>query len=182
MEEFRKEPATLTLIIINIVVFLMVEFTGLSQDTLHMLDWGAAYTPLIVEKGEVYRLFTSMFLHFGIEHLINNMLVLFVLGSRLERVIGKLRFIVIYLAGGMTGSVLSLVWDLRQGEYAVSIYVVIRNKGRLEDLSVRQILVTAVFSLYFGFASSGVDNAAHTGGLAAGFLLAVFCYHRRKKI
>ena len=187
MEEFRKEPATLTLIIINIVVFLMVEFTGLSQDTLHMLDWGAAYTPLIVEKGEVYRLFTSMFLHFGIEHLINNMLVLFV---------GKLRFIVIYLAGGMTGSVLSLVWDLRQGEYAVSagasgavfavmgamIYVVIRNKGRLEDLSVRQILVMAVFSLYFGFASSGVDNAAHTGGLAAGFLLAVFCYHRRKKI
>ena len=138
----------------------------------------------------------SMFLHFGIEHLINNMLVLFVLGSRLERVIGKLRFIVIYLAGGMTGSVLSLVWDLRQGEYAVSagasgavfavmgamIYVVIRNKGRLEDLSVRQILVMAVFSLYFGFASSGVDNAAHTGGLAAGFLLAVFCYHRRKKI
>mgnify|MGYP000458942413 CR=1 FL=1 len=162
LEEFRKEPATLTLIIINIVVFLMVEFTGLSQDTLHMLDWGAAYTPLIVEKGEVYRLFTSMFLHFGIEHLINNMLVLFVLGSRLERVIGKLRFIVIYLAGGMTGSVLSLVWDLRQGEYAVSagasgavfavmgamIYVVIRNKGRLEDLSVRQILVMAVFSLY----------------------------------
>ena len=137
-----------------------------------------------------------MFLHFGIEHLINNMLVLFVLGSRLERVIGKLRFIVIYLAGGMTGSVLSLVWDLRQGEYAVSagasgavfavmgamIYVVIRNKGRLEDLSVRQILVMAVFSLYFGFASSGVDNAAHTGGLVAGFLLAVFCYHRRKKI
>ena len=106
MEEFRKEPATLTLIIINIVVFLMVEFTGLSQDTLHMLDWGAAYTPLIVEKGEVYRLFTSMFLHFGIEHLINNMLVLFVLGSRLERVIGKLRFIVIYLAGGMTGCLL----------------------------------------------------------------------------
>ena len=44
------------------------------------------------------------------------------------------------------------------------IYVVIRNKGRLEDLSVRQILVMAVFSLYFGFASSGVDNAAHTGG------------------
>lgn len=53
LEEFRKEPATLTLIIINIVVFLMVEFTGLSQDTLHMLDWGAAYTPLIVEKGSL---------------------------------------------------------------------------------------------------------------------------------
>lgn len=195
LEEFRKEPATIVLIIINIAVFLMVEFTGLSQDTLHMLDWGAAYAPLIVENGEFYRLFTSMFLHFGIEHLINNMLVLFVLGSRLERVIGKVRFMIVYLVGGMAGSVISLLVDLRQGEYAVSagasgavfavmgamIYVVIRNKGRLQDLSVRQILVLAAFSLYFGFASSGVDNAAHMGGLAAGFLLAIFCYHRRKR-
>ena len=195
MEELKKQPVTVFLILINILVFLAVELTGGSEDTMHMLQCGAGYTPAIIQ-GEYYRIFTSMFLHFGPQHLGNNMLVLFVLGSRLERVIGKLRFIVIYLAGGMTGSVLSLVWDLRQGEYAVSagasgavfavmgamIYVVIRNKGRLEDLSVRQILVMAVFSLYFGFASSGVDNAAHTGGLAAGFLLAVFCYHRRKKI
>ena len=195
MEELKKQPVTVSLILINILVFLAVELTGGSEDTMHMLQCGAGYTPAIIQ-GEYYRIFTSMFLHFGPQHLGNNMLVLFVLGSRLERVIGKLRFIVIYLAGGMTGSVLSLVWDLRQGEYAVSagasgavfavmgamIYVVIRNKGRLEDLSVRQILVMAVFSLYFGFASSGVDNAAHTGGLAAGFLLAVFCYHRRKKI
>lgn len=195
LEEFRKEPATLTLIIINIVVFLMVEFTGLSQDTLHMLDWGAAYTPLIVEKGEVYRLFTSMFLHFGIEHLINNMLVLFVLGSRLERVIGSLRFAVIYFLGGIAGNVVSLLYDLKQGEAAVSagasgavfavmggmILVVLCNKGRLEDLSMRQILVLAVFSLYFGFTSSGVDNAAHLGGFLAGFILAVIVYHPRRK-
>ena len=112
MEEFRKEPATLTLIIINIVVFLMVEFTGLSQDTLHLLDWGAAYTPLIVEKGEVYRLFTSMFLHFGIEHLINNMLVLFVLGSRLERRYdGKCTFSCL---GFETGGICSIGRSLRR--------------------------------------------------------------------
>ena len=190
-----RKKANLTIVIINIVVFIVLSIIGDTTDGQFMVNHGAAFTPYIL-AGDYYRLFTSMFLHFGIEHLINNMLVLFVLGSRLERVIGKLRFIVIYLAGGMTGSVLSLVWDLRQGEYAVSagasgavfavmgamIYVVIRNKGRLEDLSVRQILVMAVFSLYFGFASSGVDNAAHTGGLAAGFLLAIFCYHRRKKI
>ena len=44
------------------------------------------------------------------------------------------------------------------------IYVVIRNKGWLGDLSMRQVLVMAAFSLYFGFSSSGVDNAAHVGG------------------
>lgn len=196
MEEFRKEPATIILVVLNVLVFLAVEFTGFSQDTAHMLDWGAAYTPCIVEEGETYRIFTSMFLHFGIEHLINNMLVLFVLGSRLERVIGSLRFAVIYFLGGIAGNVVSLLYDLRQGEAAVSagasgavfavmggmILVVLCNKGRLEDLSMRQILVLAVFSLYFGFTSSGVDNAAHLGGFLAGFILAVIVYHPRRKI
>lgn len=195
MEEFRKEPATIILVVLNVLVFLAVEFTGFSQDTVHMLDWGAAYTPCIVEEGETYRIFTSMFLHFGIEHLINNMLVLFVLGSRLERVIGSLRFAVIYFLGGIAGNVVSLLYDLRQGEAAVSagasgavfavmggmILVVLCNKGRLEDLSMRQILVLAVFSLYFGFTSSGVDNAAHLGGFLAGFILAVIVYHPRRK-
>lgn len=195
MEEFRKEPATIILVVLNVLVFLAVEFTGFSQDTVHMLDWGAAYTPCIVEEGETYRIFTSMFLHFGIEHLINNMLVLFILGSRLERVIGSLRFAVIYFLGGIAGNVVSLLYDLRQGEAAVSagasgavfavmggmILVVLCNKGRLEDLSMRQILILAVFSLYFGFTSSGVDNAAHLGGFLAGFILAVIVYHPRRK-
>ena len=91
MEEIRKEPVTVALILINVLIFIAVELTGTSQDAWHVLNYGAAYTPYIVEKGEVYRLFTSMFLHFGIEHLVNNMLVLFVLGSRLEQVIGKIR-------------------------------------------------------------------------------------------
>ena len=84
MEELRKEPVTAGLILLNILVFLIVEFTGSSQNTMHMLDCGAAFTPMIIQGGEYYRLFTCMFLHFGIEHLLNNMLVLFVLGSRLE--------------------------------------------------------------------------------------------------
>lgn len=187
LEEIRKEPATMALILINVLVFIAVEFTGTSQDAWHVLEYGAAYTPYIIQNGEVYRLFTSMFLHFGIEHLVNNMLVLFVLGSRLERVIGKIRFLLIYLLGGIAGNVVSLLLELKTQEFSVSagasgavfavmgamIYIVIRNKGWLGDLSMRQILVMAAFSLYFGFTSSGVDNAAHIGGLLAGFVLAV---------
>lgn len=185
----------MVLILINVLVFIAVELTGTSQNAWHVLDYGAAYTPYIVQNGEVYRLFTSMFLHFGIEHLVNNMLVLFVLGSRLEQVIGKLRFLFIYLAGGIAGNIFSLILELRNQDFSVSagasgavfavmgamIYVVIRNKGWLGDLSMRQILVMAVFSLYFGFTSSGVDNAAHIGGMIAGFVLAVLIWHPRKK-
>lgn len=196
LEEFRKEPVTFLLILINVLVFLVSDLTGYSQDVMHMLDLGAAYTPLITEGGEVYRLFTSMFLHFGIAHLLNNMLVLFVLGSRLERAAGKIRFLVIYLLGGVAGNVISLLLELNSGDYSVSagasgavfavmgamIYIVVRNRGWLEDLSWRQIVVMALFSLYFGFASSGVDNAAHVGGLISGGILAVILYHPRRRI
>ena len=196
LEEFRKEPVTFILILINVLVFLVSDLTGYSQDVMHMLDLGAAYTPLITEGGEVYRLFTSMFLHFGIAHLLNNMLVLFVLGSRLERAAGKLSFLVIYLLGGVAGNVISLLLELDSGDYSVSagasgavfavmgamIYIVVRNRGWLEDLSWRQIVVMALFSLYFGFASSGVDNAAHVGGLISGCILAVILYHPRRRI
>lgn len=194
MEEVKKEPMTAVLMLINIVAFLLVEFTGGSQDTVHMLESGAAYTPLILADGQWYRLFTSMFLHFGMAHLANNMLVLFVLGQRLEPTIGRLKFLLIYLAGGLGGNLLSLYLDTRSGEYAVSagasgavfalmgamIYVLIQHKGRVKDLSARQILVMAAFSLYFGFASSGVDNAAHVGGMICGFAAALILYHPRK--
>ena len=196
MEELRKEPVTAGLILLNILVFLAVEFTGSSQNTMHMLDCGAAYTPMIVQGGEYYRLFTCMFLHFGIEHLLNNMLVLFVLGSRLERVIGKIKFLLIYLLGGVLGNIISLYLELHAQNFAVSagasgavfavmgamIYIAIRNKGRLGDLSMRQILIMAAFSLYFGFASTGVDNTAHVAGMVSGFLLAVLLYHPGRKI
>ena len=190
MEELKKAPVTVLLILANILVFTVVEFTGGSEDTMHMLQCGAAYTPAIMQ-GEYYRIFTSMFLHFGPQHLGNNMLVLFVLGSRLERTVGKLKYLLIYLLGGMGGNLLCLFLELDSADFAVSagasgavfammgamIYAVIRGRGHIEDLSARQVVIMAAFSLYFGFTSEGVDNAAHVGGLICGFLLAVLLYH-----
>ena len=194
MEEIKKEPVTVLLILLNTLIFLIVEFTGGSENGQHMLECGAAYAPLILEQGQWYRVFSSMFLHFGAPHLINNMLVLFVLGQRLEPAVGRLRFLLIYIAGGLGGNFISLCGDMRTGDYSVSagasgavfavmggmIYVIIRHRGRVADLTMKQMLIMAAFSLYFGFASEGVDNAAHAGGLLCGFLAAVIFYHPRK--
>ena len=142
MEELKKAPVTVLLILANILVFTAVEFTGGSEDTMHMLQCGAAYTPAIMQ-GEYYRIFTSMFLHFGPQHLGNNMLVLFVLGGRLERTVGKLKYLLIYLLGGMGGNLLCLFLELDSADFAVSagasgavfavmgamIYAVIRGRG-----------------------------------------------------
>lgn len=157
---------------------------------MHMLQCGAGYTPAIIQ-GEYYRIFTSMFLHFGPQHLGNNMLVLFVLGGRLERTVGKLKYLLIYLLGGMGGNLLCIFFELDSGDFAVSagasgavfavmgamIYAVIRGRGHIEDLSARQVVIMVAFSLYFGFTSEGVDNAAHVGGLICGFIMAVLLYH-----
>ena len=194
MEEIKKEPVTVLLILINTLNFLVVEFTGGSVNGQLMLECGAAYAPLILEQGQWYRMFSSMFLHFGAPHLINNMLVLFVLGQRLEPVTGKIKFFLIYIFGGLGGNMLSLFFDMYAGNTSLSagasgavfavmggmIYVIIRHRGRVADLTVRQMLIMAAFSLYFGFASEGVDNVAHIGGLLSGFLIAVILYHPRK--
>ena len=194
LEEIKKEPVTVLLILINTLIFLVVEFTGGSENGQHMLECGAAYAPLILGQGQWYRMFSSMFLHFGAPHLINNMLVLFVLGQRLEPVTGKIKFFLIYIFGGLGGNMLSLFFDMYAGNASLSagasgavfavmgsmIYVIIRHRGRVADLTVRQMLIMAAFSLYFGFASEGVDNVAHIGGLLSGFLIAVILYHPRK--
>ena len=87
----RKEvPVNTMIILINIVVFFLTELTGSSLDGKHLVQWGAAYTPLIQEGHEYYRFFTCMFLHFGLTHLGNNMLVLFFLGDCLERAVGTI--------------------------------------------------------------------------------------------
>lgn len=194
MEELKKFPMTALLLFVNVMAFLLVEITGGSMDTYHMIECGAAYTPLIVEQGEVYRIFTSMFLHFGMAHLANNMLLLFVMGQRLEPILGRGRFLLVYLLGGICGNVLSLFLDIQKNSFTVSagasgavfaligamIYVLLRHKGRVGELTVQQIIFMAVLSLYFGFTSSGVDNAAHVGGLAGGFAAAVLAYHPRR--
>src|SRR5699024_3481221 len=110
----------LCMVLLNILVFVVLEFWGNTEDPGFMLGHGASFVPLIVERGEYYRLFTSMFLHFGIEHLFNNMLVLIFLGDMLEKLAGKWRYLLIYLLGGLGGNLLSLAMELRSGEFAVS--------------------------------------------------------------
>ena len=106
-----KNSINLVIVVCNILVFLAVTLTGGTESSRHMMDCGAAYAPLI-ESGEYYRLFTSMFLHFGIQHLINNMLLLLFLGDYLERAVGKIRYLVIYLGGGLVGNLCSYLYEL----------------------------------------------------------------------
>ena len=73
------------LIALNVLFFLYLEITGSSEDAYFMYTKGAMFAPAVLEDGEYYRLLTAMFMHFGIRHIMNNMLVLFVIGDILDR-------------------------------------------------------------------------------------------------
>ena len=188
----RKAPCTAALIVVNVAVFIFLSFGGMTEDAYYMLQNGAMYLPLL-QQGEYYRMFTSIFLHFGFSHLVNNMLMLGVMGWQLELVIGRIKFLIIYFAAGLGGNVLSALAELRTGDYAVSagasgtifgiigalLYIAVRNHGQIGNVSGQGILIMVALTLYYGFTSSGVDNFAHIGGLAAGFVLAVLLYRER---
>lgn len=187
----RDSWVTYGLMAVNVLYFLFLSLMG---DTRYELDmmvrYGAMYEPLVLEEHEYYRLFTSCFMHFGIEHLVNNMLVLFVIGGKLERALGHVRYLIFYLLAGLLANLFSLFWHIHTQEFLVSagasgavfgvvgglMWAVIRNRGRLEDLSLQQLVIMLLLSVYLGLSEGGVDNAAHIGGVISGFLLAIPLY------
>lgn len=191
----RKQQCTVLLIVINVVVFFALSFQGMTENVMFMLDKGAMYVPYVLEYGEYYRMVTSVFLHFGFEHLINNMISLGFLGWQLEQEVGKIKFLLIYFISGIAGNVLSGVWELFTGDYAVSagasgavfgiigalLYIAIRNHGRIGDVFGRGLVFMVVLTLYHGFTSTGVDNLAHIGGFITGFVLGVLLYWKRRR-
>lgn len=190
VREFLRSRSTVNLLIvgINLLVFLVLEMLGDTENVEFMLQHGASYTPYIVEEGKYYLLFTSMFLHFGLEHLFNNMLVLIFLGDVLEKRLGKLRYFLVYLGGGLAGNCVSVLMDLKKSEFYVSagasgavfavigalFLLVLKNKGRLGDISGRRLGFVILLSIFEGYTQMGVDNSAHIGGLLAGFFLCLF--------
>ena len=186
-------PCTILLAAINVIVFFILTSQGMTEDGLFLLEHGAMYVPRIMEDEEYYRLFSSMFLHFGFEHLMNNMVTLVLLGWNLEIEIGKFKFLVIYILSGLGGNFLSAWYEVWTADYSISagasgaifgvigalLYVAMRNRGRIGDISGRGIVFMIILSLYYGFTSSGVDNLSHIGGLITGFVLGILLYWKR---
>ncbi|WP_308685970.1 rhomboid family intramembrane serine protease [Stomatobaculum longum] len=188
----RNAPVTDFLILVNVLVFLYVALRGGLRDDEVLLRLGASYTPYLTERHEYWRLLTAAFLHFGIRHLGNNMLVLFVTGDSLEHALGHVKYLIFYLLSAVGASACSYaveVWMRREvlsvGASGVVfavlgglIWVLIRNRGRFEEFRIRNLLFFSGLMLLGGFISEEVDNVAHTSGLLIGFLLAVVLYRR----
>lgn len=182
----REDQPLLTylLIVLNGLVF----FVGFLQPGIEreLLLRGALISQAIIFEGEFYRLLTAMFLHGSLGHIFFNMYALYVIGGQVEPIFGRVRFLLIYLLGGLSGSVLSLVlggiaafsvgasgavFAIFAAE-AVHLYqhraVYARVRARLQHMGM-----LIAINLVIGFLpGSRIDNWGHIGGMLGGALLA----------
>ena len=189
----RVPWVTLILIAVNVTVFFIVEANGSSLDSDYMLRMGAAYEPLVVDGGEYYRLITHFFLHFGWDHLFNNMISLLVLGYATETVLGKVRFVSLYFLSGIVAGAASLLYNM-SGDPSVScgasgaifglsgalLILVIRGTRGKRSTEVLRYLVYMALSLYSGFLDPSIDHMAHLGGFVFGALLCLLMTFGKK--
>ena len=165
MNRENKIPVmTLILVLINVAVYLYVEFSGSSYDTEYMIQMGAVYDPLVLQDHEFFRLITHFFLHFGFDHLFNNMISLLILGYSLEQVTGRVRFLILYFLSGILAGVASIVYNIYVGQETVScgasgaiyglmgallVLLIVGNRGRLSSEVPRYLLYIGI-SIYSG--------------------------------
>lgn len=180
---FKKPIVTYSLIFICILVFILMYVLGNgSTDSYTLLVFGANVDTL-TKNGDYYRLFTSMFLHIGILHLLCNMYSLYIIGKEVENVFGKVKYLIIYLLSGIAGSILSLAFNHNTicagasgaifGLLGALLYFGYYYRTYLGATLTRSIIPVIVLNLIIGFTSSGIDNAAHIGGLVGGILIAM---------
>lgn len=189
-----KPYITMAVIAVNIIVFAVMSIFGNTLDAQYMAEHGAMYPPYVAENGQYWRLFTSMFMHFGLMHILNNMVMLGAVGRIVEIAMGHVRFLIAYIVAGICGGALSYAMMLHNNDYAVSagasgaifgmvgalVWIVIANRGFYEGISRQQVIFMVILMIYYGVSTSGVDNWDHLGGLAGGFIISIVLYRKKR--
>lgn len=189
-------PVNISLIAVNILVFVIMEMLGSTEDVFFMHEHGAMSAYDILHEKEYYRLLTSAFLHFGTVHLLYNMISLLYLGKPLERTLGSIRYLIFYLICAVGANVVSLGWYSYQNDiYCVSAgasgaicgvaggvaYVLLRNRKENKSFNFLRWAIFVALVAGQGIGDDTINNAAHIGGMAVGFLLGMLMYHQKRK-
>ena len=177
---FLSSKITVFLILLNVVLFVLETMDGGSTNMGVALRYGALYPPF-VRQGQYHRYLSSMFLHFGIYHLLLNMYALSMLGPAVEHVCGPVNFLMVYLASGLAGNIATMIYYQNTGRDIVSAGASGCIFGLLGacfvfavagyGFSLRSIMVTIMINLIYGLLSRRINMVAHVGGFIDGALV-----------
>jgi len=192
----------MVLVAINIIAYIITHYTSLFGTPEEMFQKGAFSWYYVVENHEYYRFITSMFMHADFSHIFGNMLVLFFLGTNLERAVGKLKYLFIYFGAGILAGIASFGYNMWMEYGAKSIYdttfgigasgaifgvvgallfIILIHRGYHDGISASQVLIFTGINIYNGVIDRQIDQSAHVGGFIAGFILAAIVYRRQKE-
>jgi len=174
----KKPYITYSLIIINCILFFLPILFNCYDE---IVDMFCTHGPSIRILKEYYRIITGAFLHGSIMHLLLNCYSLYIIGSQVESFLGKTKFLTIYLYSAISGSLLSTIFSGNYASIGASgaifglmgaiLYFGYHYRVYLGNVIKSQILPLIIVNLLFGFMVSGIDNAAHIGGLIGGVLI-----------
>ena len=200
-EEWQRTftPVNTLIVLVEILIFAWLSIHGDTGEPAFIWRAGGLTWHDVVNQGEWYRLITCGFLHFGLDHLAHNMLVLAVIGSRLERAEGKLAYLMVFFGSQLSAAVSSLFFTLADSPGSVSagasgavfgiigamICLVFIDLAQGEERPVRKlgrsgIIFMAAFALVAGVMAPEVDQAAHLGGLLGGCVIMLIIRGCRK--
>lgn len=180
MKRWKELPVVSgTLVAANIVVYILCMFTGsvlYRMGNLNVVD--------VLLYREYGRIVWAMFLHSGISHIFNNMLILFFLGAMIEKEIGHFWYALLYFISGIGGNLLSLYVRMMNYDMSASLgasgavfgldgvllAMVLLSGRKMSNVTPGRVMAMILLSLYNGFRGENIDNAAHVGGLVVGFL------------
>jgi rhomboid protease GluP len=188
MGNSQKFKPTIILIALNVAVYIYTSVAGgnfLNTNIDLMVQYGQV-NRLVIDFGYYYQLFTSMFIHADITHIVGNMLFLLIFGLRGEEMFSLPEYLSIYFLGGITGNLLSLLLlplDTISVGASGAIFSLFGASIIYARRSVSQSIIGALiyaFFLLFISTGPGVNNFAHIGGLVAGLLIGYVLATRRK--
>jgi membrane associated rhomboid family serine protease len=188
----RWGAVTLSLIALNVAMFLVtavsaaVDGASPLDNYLSPIFGELSQVPFLVDAGQWWRLVTAAFLHIGPLHLALNMLALLVFGSELERMLGRARFLTLYLVSALGGATAIQLFGSPVGPVAgasTAIYGLLGGLGvvmiaRRQDL--RGLLTLLAINLFISFLP-GVSLLGHLGGLVTGALTAAILVAARRR-
>jgi len=180
----KESIITYSIIAINIIIFILETLAWWSTDTSVAFNFWAHFTP--VTSYQPRRIFTAMFLHFGIVHLAMNMLALYNIWPAIEKIFWKRKYLLIYLFSGLAGNltvfwVESITWNysLSAGAsgaifgilWAYLAITVITSKENKWIFDSKQVISTIIYALAPWFFISWISLTAHVWGLVGWFII-----------
>jgi rhomboid protease GluP len=180
-EYLRLYPITSALLFINILLFIIMSFSGGTRNTQTLIDYGAMFNHPDY-SGQIWRYFSSMFIHIGFDHLLFNSFALFLFSPPLERILGKVKFLVVYIGSGVAGNLASVLLltsitvsagasGAIYGVFGAFVFITLYRKRLIDAQSKKTLYIILVIGVIHSLFNPAVNIYAHFGGFIGGILL-----------